>query len=1646
VAVARRADLDLSARLVFDDSGFERKVKDAGSSASVFERHLAALDREADRAQKSVMRLAEATSRDADRAMRGATTAMGATERAMRELDRELEKGSREFEKLAKAQAAARRELLQSSEEIGQGMLVAGAAMAAGLGLATHAAMEWESAFAGVRKTMAPGTDFAALEEQLRGLALTMPVAATELAAIAESAGALGIRSDAVIGFTRVMATLGATTDLTSEQAANAFARIATVTQTSQDDFDNMAAAVVALGNSGASTESEITEMALRLAGAGETANMSTADILGMASALSSVGLTAEAGGGALSRSIALIQQSVAQGGEELEEFARVAGMSGEEFRKLFNRDSTQAITAYVTGLGRVRQAGEDVYASFDAVGIKDSEMRRALLLAANAGDTLTASIKKGNEAWEQNIAHVKEANERYKTSESRLLIARNQLNDMAIDVGAELLPAVVSAGEAVGDLATFFTGLPEPVQDAVVALGVLTTAATLAGGAILSIGPKIAATRAAIATLAAVAPGGAAALGLLGAAAGGLGVALTLVVAPVAAVIATAAGLAYAFSWVQGAAGWKHQAADVTELTTSMAEYVAAGRDAGQMADSFGPQMKKFRESFDDIANPDFDERWVRMFDKVTPWNTSMENNLGLVKEWDAAFAHLVESGAPDVAAEMVKRLGISAEDSAEHLPEYNKRLAETESAAKKAAEAHLESLDPGLRAVAESVGLTGEPLEKYLEKIKEIAQELDAFSSPIGVYQKALQDKQEAERKSFEQTIKGTEDAAKAWEGFKASTELSLSQYADALEKDNEAQTNWQKNLVTVAGRAGVEVAEILRQMGPEAAGLVADMATGTDAEMQRVADALIENARFGSDEAGKELDLGMKVMEGIARIGADKTVQVIAERLGVGVADVRRIAEQYGITLTESLNPLLISLGKDPVYGRTARGKNPGYIPELAEGGLLTGPGTGTSDSILGLDPATLAPTAWVSNGEYVVNAQQTARYLPILQAINAGMLAAGGLVRRLAVGGFLVPDDVPRPPSTAPYGPPISTAADRTMDVGYRATRDFVARNAIPPGGVGLAGQPMGVQQMMAVINGEYGATRLISGLRPGAITATGRPSYHGMGRAVDLPPNMALFNFLRGRFPNARELIFSPAGNRQINNGRPHVYSGITRAMHYDHIHLAMRNGGLVGRAAGGYVPVGGRLQPAASPAISTEAQARLDAYRDQIVALDELRDREALLAAMRATGAEWARVEAAFHASRNEEERGRLAEEHARLSEEGVRQRERLAQMDQEAARTARQIALEKQLADVEAREDVAEARRELAADRLDTLREYLQEQQQVTSRLADARRQFESAVAEAREALQQRVADLRAARVDELRAWAALTEPVEVTWASSVRAIAGNVQAQVEQFEEWTRRLAEARARGVSEDVVRALGLDQGPQALGQLRQFSTATQTEIDALNDAVGRQRSAAEAQAAAESANGLTRLGESLIAVTEETNEQVAELHADFAETERQALADLAAIGSDGALAYGQAIADGLASSLPAIQAQARLVQQAMRGLTGDEAAQVGGNADLSNRIRDIFANRGVSLSAGAQAGESEAARLARLVAEVKGGRTLDSVRSSVDWLRTQTVREPTVTPAVQPVVLRLEGDLAPLVTAVHQRTAAGEKRILIQRGR
>ena len=310
-----------------------------------------------------------------------------------------------------------------------------------------QASMDFESAMTGVAKTTDLTDDeLSTMSDAIKEMSTEIPATTEELAAIAESAGQLGIHKESLLDFTEIMAMLGTSTNMTADEAATSLSRLANITGMSQEDFDRLGATIVDLGNNLATTEKEIVDMSMRIAGAGAQVGMTEAEIMSFSGALSSVGIEAEAGGSAFSTLISNMSLAVQQGGDGLEQFADVAGMSAAEFAAAFEEDAAGAIIQFIQGLGNMESEGRSAIAVLDDMGLSDIRMRDALLRAAGASDVFTNALQIGSNAWDENTALVNEATKRYATTQSQLTMMQNAYKNLKVAIGDAYTPALQKA------------------------------------------------------------------------------------------------------------------------------------------------------------------------------------------------------------------------------------------------------------------------------------------------------------------------------------------------------------------------------------------------------------------------------------------------------------------------------------------------------------------------------------------------------------------------------------------------------------------------------------------------------------------------------------------------------------------------------------------------------------------------------------------------------------------------------------------------------------------------------------------------------------------------------------------------------------------------------------------------------------------------------------------------------------------------------------------------------------------------------------------------------------------------------------------------------------------------------------------------
>jgi TP901 family phage tail tape measure protein len=369
-------------------------------------------------------------------------------------------------------------------DRVGSGMLKTGAAIAVGLGLSVKAAMSWESAFAGVRKTVDElDPAFGSLESQLRSMARTMATSHEDIAAVAENAGALGVKTKDIAQFTRQMIILGETTNVTADEASTYMAQFMTIMGSSPQMVGRLSAALVDLGNNGASTEAQILEMSQRIAGAGRAVGLSEAEVMGFASAIASAGMNVEAGGSAISRVFTQLDRIVTTGGPKLQ---TISDLVGGDFAAAFKQDASGAVVTFIEALGRLQDQGGSITAVLDDIGIKNIYQTDVIRRLAGAHGLLAEQIGISEKATQDGTAALVEYGKRMETAESRAAVAWNTIKDQAIDAGQEMLPIVADAADGIAELMQTFQELPGPLKATAVNLAGVTAAALLLGGGAL--------------------------------------------------------------------------------------------------------------------------------------------------------------------------------------------------------------------------------------------------------------------------------------------------------------------------------------------------------------------------------------------------------------------------------------------------------------------------------------------------------------------------------------------------------------------------------------------------------------------------------------------------------------------------------------------------------------------------------------------------------------------------------------------------------------------------------------------------------------------------------------------------------------------------------------------------------------------------------------------------------------------------------------------------------------------------------------------------------------------------------------------------------------------------------------------------------
>ncbi len=890
----------------------------------------------------------------------------------------------------------------QAMTQVGQGMLIAGAAIAAGIGLAVKS--------------------YADFDKELSDVKAVSGATATEMNSL--SAAALKA---------------GADTKYSASEAANAIGELAKVGISVKDILGGAltgALNLAAAGNISLADAATISGQAMkifklegsdvpRIADAlANGANKSAADVTQLGQALQQAGLLAAQTGLTLEDTVgtlALFADNALIGSD--------AGTSLKTMLTRLNPSTLEASTA-MRDLGlnfydaNGKFVGVEAAAGLlhDRLGNLSDQQRQSALATIFGSDAIRAATI----LYDQGAAGVHTYVEGVKEQGAAARVAAINMDNLSGDVEqlrgsieTGLIRAGSSANVVLRDLVQGLTGavntiadLPGPVQAVGLGLAAIAAAGLLAGGAFLTLIPKIAATKIAMVELGVTSTLVKSVLG------GPLGLALA----------AATIGLGF---FIKGQLDAKQQADDlrasldqqtgaITDNTRQMVANQLQQKGVFELAKTLGVSLKDVTDAA--LGQGDALDRLRSRQEQLTAAGTaafqsSVASGKGLEELTGKTdvFGRQVQTSAQQTQTQaqafgaLIEAVGGT---SAVLNPQIDaqKQIADATGTAKGATE----GLTKAQLAQVQSADTNKKALDALKQAVKDYGTELAGAREASRGYEESLRTATE----SLDTQRKALADQRIATLGIKDATDQqrdSALRWADAqitagagLDISTEAGSRNQRNLDGIAEKAknaavenfknGQSIEDVTKKLGSAREAFVA---TGTRMGLTtQAANTLADQLGLTTSNVSRLTEnLNAVPRQTTARVDAEtaaaqQNVQATAARLDA--IDGRRantsVTADVGSALF-GISQVQTALGslRDKTITLTTNRLDSGTVnPGLAGGGPVYGPGTSTSDSI----------PAYLSVGEYVVKAAAVAKYgMTFFDRVNAMRFADGGGVGRV-----------------------------------------------------------------------------------------------------------------------------------------------------------------------------------------------------------------------------------------------------------------------------------------------------------------------------------------------------------------------------------------------------------------------------------------------------------------------------------------------------------------------------------------------------------------------------------------------------------------------------------------------------------------------
>jgi TP901 family phage tail tape measure protein len=335
-------------------------------------------------------------------------------------------------EKLDDSAQSAGEGMSSFRESIGKAGAVAAAGGAAGFAAAAKASADFESQMASVQKVTSEETA-AKLESEFKSLATEIPTSQKNLATLGEMAGKFGVEGSANIStFVESVGKISSATSLAAEEAGTRFAKIAGAVGLPMSEIDKLGNATNKLADTMKTDAGEITSTATRASNTlSQQLGLGKDAVLSLSASLNEVSPSARRAAGSLRRAAEALMDP-----GKAEDIASAIGLSTEEFRSMREESPEKLLNKVAATMNKGGEGATKLRGDLGKAATAFSKIGKQQDATAQAQEAVNKQFKNATSL-------TKEMKIRTETAAGQWQLFKNQLRNVAITTGDQVLPVI---------------------------------------------------------------------------------------------------------------------------------------------------------------------------------------------------------------------------------------------------------------------------------------------------------------------------------------------------------------------------------------------------------------------------------------------------------------------------------------------------------------------------------------------------------------------------------------------------------------------------------------------------------------------------------------------------------------------------------------------------------------------------------------------------------------------------------------------------------------------------------------------------------------------------------------------------------------------------------------------------------------------------------------------------------------------------------------------------------------------------------------------------------------------------------------------------------------------------------------------------